>query len=136
MNAFFDGFADEMVKLAKDPFGALDTYMKQKNIKAPKALQSQRVKAPPVKRQLSVKPLPKPKPAPPMKMQQVLPGSKVYKRQMALAKKAPKIKPAGQMEREKYRSRSAAISAMQKEQEGGGMTAARAKHWSNIMKGF
>ncbi|NIR12960.1 MAG: hypothetical protein GWN86_03000 [Desulfobacterales bacterium] len=85
-----------------------------------------------------MKPLPPPKvkPAPEMKVQQALPGSKVYKQQMALAKKQPKVKSLGATERAQYRSRSEAIRAMQKEQESGGMSAARAKHWSNIMKGF
>lgn len=86
----------------------------------------------------TMKPMPAPKPAklPEMKVKQALPGSKIYKQQMALAKKQPKVKSLGATERAQYRSRSEAIRAMQREQEGGGMSSARAKYWSNIMKGF
>lgn len=74
--------------------------------------------------------------APEMTMQQYSPGTKQYQQAMRQARTAPPPTPAGQAERQAYRSRSAAISAMQAEQAKGGLSAERAKYWGNVMKGF
>lgn len=73
---------------------------------------------------------------PQMTVQQYGPGTKQYQQAQRLARTTPPPPPAGQAERQAYNSRYDAIRAMQAEQEAGGMSAARAKYWGNIMKGF